>query len=214
MVRPIPGREACWTAAGIVVVTNGTYRSGDRARDDQAFELWRDDGAKTPLTTVAKLVADPRLQAPPETRGITQVAGLTASADGAFFGVHLNFIDRGGSSFAVVRARDGATTFVVGRGTRGEGATDEVWAPSGTLVGYTYGFATAEPASALRQRAIVRDADTGDVVLDLAGQFAGWSADGAWVYVAREQGLFARPVSGGEPVRFSPFGVPVAAARP
>jgi hypothetical protein len=52
------------------------------------------------------------------------------------------------------------------------------------------------------------------VLLELDGRFAGWSPDGAWVYIARNEGLFARRLSGGELVRFSPYGVVVSATRP
>ena len=90
--------------------------------------------------------------------------------------------------------------------------SDEAWASSGHLIGYT--LTTGAGTAVARQHATVRDADTGNVLLDLDGRFAGWSPDGLWIYVARNEGLFARRLAGGDPVRFSPYGVVVAATKP
>ncbi len=206
----IPGRDAFWTQAGVVVVTNGTFRSGDRARDDQAIELWANNGQKRQVTTIARLVADDRAQAPAQTRGVTQTSALSASADGAYAAVHVTFLGTTvpPTVFAIVRTQGGAPTVVVARDNVG----DDSWAPTGRLVGYT--LTTSAPESAQRQRAIVRDAETGDVVADTDGRFAGWSPDGAWIYVARADGLYARRLAGGDPVRFSPYGVVVAVTKP
>ena len=104
--------------------------------------------------------------------------------------------------------RDGAPTVVIS----GAVISDEAWAPGTRLIGFTQ--VALQAGSETRQRAIVRDADTGDVVQDIDGRFAGWSPDGSWLYVARPEGLFAKALAGGDPVRFSPFGVVVAATRP
>jgi len=207
----IPGREASWTRAGVIVLTNGTVRPGDRARDDQAIELWANNGQKVQVTTIAKLVADPRAQAPASSRGNTQAGTLTASPDGAYAGLHLLFLNSSGSYasvFAVVRTRDGTPTVILA----GDTVSDEAWAPGGRLVGYT--LTTLQANAAPRQRAIVRDAETGDVVQELEGRFAGWSPDAAWTYLARPEGLFARRLAGGDPVRFSPYGVVVSVTKP
>ncbi|HYK97041.1 MAG TPA: hypothetical protein VEU77_01480, partial [Candidatus Acidoferrales bacterium] len=90
--------------------------------------------------------------------------------------------------------------------------TDESWMPGGRLVGYT--ITTTQPGSSPRQRAVVRDADTGDVVLEQDGRFAGWSPDGAWTYLAKSDGLYARRLAGGEAVRFSSLGVFVSTTKP
>ena len=206
--RTIPGREAFWTTAGILVLTNGTVRTGDRARDEQALELW-DGTQKRQVTTIAKLIADPRIQAPAQTRGVTQTAALSGSPDGAHLAVHVNFLATDPTlAFTIVRARDGVPTTVI----VGDTVSDEAWAPSGRFVGYT--LTTGQPRAASRQRAIVRDAETGDVVMEQDGRFAGWSPDGAWTYLARSEGLFARRLAGGDPVRFAPYGVVVSATKP
>ena len=58
---------------------------------------------------------------------------------------------------------------------------------------------------------IVRDAETGSIVgSNGLGRFAGWSPDGKWFYVARDTGLYAQPLAGGELVRISALGVPVS----
>lgn len=206
--RTIGGREAFWTKAGVLVLTNGTFRTGDRARDGQAIEIW--DGAQSrTITTLAKIIADPRLQAPAATRGITQTSALTGAPDGAHLALHVNFLVTDPvPAFAVIRARDGtATTVIVG-----DTATDESWAPTGRNIGYT--LSPAPRGANARQRAVVRDGETGDVLLELDGRFAGWSPDGAWVYIARNEGLFAKRLGGGDLVRFSPYGVVVSATRP
>ncbi len=211
VARTLAGRESYWTSAGIVVLSNGTFRSGDRARSDQAIELVASDNEKRAVTTIATLVADPRLQAPSVTRGVTQTSGLTASADGAYAAVHLAFLSgtTGQSAFAIVRARDGGATAVVAR----DGVTDEAWAATGRLIGYTLSTPTSNGAG-VPQRAVVRDAETGHVVQETDGRFAGWSPDGSWIYVARADGLYARRLAGGDPVRFSPYGVVVAVTKP
>ena len=199
LARSLPGREAVWTTGGIVVVNNGTVRTGDRARDGQALELWTGTQKKE-LIAISKLIADPRMQAPAQTRGVTQTAGLTAARDGAYAAVHVNFLAAGTTpTFATIRTRDGVPTSVI----VGENIGDEAWASTGRYIGYT-----------LRQRSIVRDAETGDVVMDLEGRFAGWSPDGLWIYLARSDGLYAKRLAGGDAVRFSPLGVPVSATKP
>ena len=209
-VNTLPGREAYWTKAGLLVLTNGTFRTGDRARDGQAITLVANNGVSREVTTVAKLAADPRAQAPATTKGITQTSALTASGDGAYAAVHLLFLGISPlpTAFAIVRTRDGAATTIVA----GDAVTDETWAPSGRLVGYT--LTTPQPGSAARQRAVVRDAETGDIVLEQEGRFAGWSPDGAWTYLAKSDGLYARRLDAGDAVRFSSLGVFVSAAKP
>jgi len=199
VARSLPGREAVWTTGGIVVVNNGTVRTGDRARDGQALEIWSGTQKKE-LIAIAKLIADPRMQAPAQTRGVTQTAGLTAASDGAYAAVHVNFLAAGTTpTFATIRARDGVLTSVI----VGENISDEAWASTGRYIGYT-----------LRQRSVVRDAETGDVMMDLEGRFAGWSPDGLWTYIARADGLYAKRLAGGDAIRFSAIGVPVSATKP
>jgi hypothetical protein len=208
VARSIPGREAAWTSGGIVVLNNGTVRSGDRARDGQALEIWTGT-QKRELIAISKLIADPRLQTPVQVRGVTQAAGLSAAPDGAHVAIHVNFLGGGTAApltFEIIRVRDGAATSVIA----GDSVSDEAWASTGRFIGYTRATVPGFDA----QRAIVRDAETGDVVMDLEGRFAGWSPDGLWTYIARADGLYAKRLAGGEPVRFSPLGVPVSATRP
>jgi WD40 repeat protein len=207
VTRTIPGRESAWTRGGVVVLTNGTVRTGDRARDDQVIEIWNGT-QKRELISIAKIVSDPRAQAPATTRGLTQTTGLEASPDGAYASVHVNYLLTAPTiSFALVRARDGAATTIL----VGENIGDEAWSPAGRFVGYTTATGLG---TAARQRAIVRDAETGDVAFDADGRFAGWSPDGLWVYVARNDGLYARRLASGDLIRFAPYGVPVSATKP
>ena len=210
VARSLPGREAVWTTGGIVVVSNGTIRAGDRARDGQALEIWSGPQAKQ-ITTITKLItplfagADPTAQTPLTARGNTQTSGLSASPDGAYLGVHVNFLVPSPIvSYAVIRVRDSVTTKFIFE----EAVTDEAWASTGRYLGYTR-TVTNSP-----QRAIVRDAETGESVMDVEGRFAGWSPDGLWTYIARADGLYAKRLAGGDAVRFSAIGVPVSATKP
>jgi Tol biopolymer transport system component len=204
----VPGREAFWTKAGLIVLNNGAWRVGDRARDAQAIEVWN-GGQKRELATIAKLIADPRAQAPAQTRGLTQTSALTASPDGGHFSVHVAFLGPTTTiTFAIFRSRDGSPSAVV----TGDAVNDESWASTGRFIGYT--LTSTQPGGGTRPRAVVRDAETGDVVLEQDGRFAGWSPDGLWIYTSRAEGLYARRVSGGEAVRFSPYGVAVSATKP
>ncbi|HKW78174.1 MAG TPA: hypothetical protein VJQ09_03680 [Candidatus Limnocylindria bacterium] len=205
----IPAREAYWTKGGVVLLSNGTFRVGDRARDDQVLEVWN-AGQRRQVTTIAKLIADPRAQTPAAVRGLTQTKALTAAPDGAHAAVHVTFLGQSPTlAFVVVRTRDGLPTAIIA----GDPVTDEAWSATGRYIGYT--LSTPQPGQAPRQRAIVRDAETGEIVQELDGRFAGWSPDGLWSYVARPAGLYARRLAGGgDPVRFSPYGVVVSATKP
>lgn len=205
----IKGREAVWTAAGILVISNGTLRINDSARDDQAIEVWS-GGQRRSLVPVARLVADARAQAPANPRGITSVNALTASPDGAYATVRLSFLGTSVTPLlAIVRMSDGLPiTYALG-----DRFADESWAPGRALLGYTQ-IVGQQPASAKRN-AVVRDASTGAIVLQQENaQFAGWSPDGEWIYVARDDGLFVQRLGGGDAVRVSTIGVPVSVTKP
>ena len=195
-----------------MVLNNGTVRASDRARDGQALELWSGTQSRQ-ITTIAKLVAplfagaEPTAQTPLTVRGITQTAGLSASPDGAYLGVHLNFLGTAPSSvYFVVRTTDGTATVIGG----GASVSDEAWAPTSRYLGYTQ----TAPTSGAASHAMVRDAQTGDTTMDLAGRFAGWSPDGLWAYIARADGLYARRLAGGDALRFSSIGVVLSATKP
>ena len=202
-VQTIAGREAQWTSAGIVVLTNGTFTAPARAREEQTLALWKDGETRT-ITTIADLRGDPRTQAPADAKSNTLADRLSADADGTFLSIRLTFLGVSGrTAFAVVRASDGAATVVIAS----ENVEDEAWSPGAASIGYTAG-------SGAVRRAYVRDAGTGDVLLDEAGRFAGWSADGAWAFIARDTGLYARRIATlGELVRVSPFGVLLGVGR-
>ena len=209
IARSIPGREAVWTSGGIVVLSNGTVRTGDRARDGQALEVWNNSD-KRQITTVSALVAplfagaDRTAQIPLTVRGNTQAVGLSAAPDGAHVALHINFLGSAPTpAFAVIRAKDGSTSAVEAE------AADEAWSSTGRRIGYT--LSPAQPAA---RRAIVRDAESGAVLMDLEGRFAGWSPDGLWAYIARGDGLYAKRLASGDAVRFSPIGVPMSSTRP
>jgi len=129
-----------------------------------------------------------------------QLSMLGASADGSFVSVRVNpAAGSVGFTFAVVRASDGTPTFSL----PGQGIDDVRWSPTGPLIGMTLGNIPA-----------VRDAGSGSIVASAtSGRFAGWSPDGTWFYVARETGLYAQPLAGGEAVRIFALGVPVSTTR-
>src|SRR5207249_11126917 len=106
----IPGREVTWRQPGMFVLSNGTIRANDRARDEQAIELWAGTQKRT-VTTVARIIGDARAQAPSVTKGITSVSNITAAADGTFAAVRVAFLGPTATPFRVlVRASDGAAT--------------------------------------------------------------------------------------------------------
>ena len=108
----------------------------------------------------------------------------------------------------MLRAKDGTPSAIIA----GDSVSDEAWSSTGRYIGYT--LTTPQPNAAPRQRAVVRDAETGDIVIEQDGRFAGWSPDGLSTYIARAEGLFARKIAGGDAVRISPYGVPVSATKP
>ena len=209
----ILGREVAWARAGLFVLTNGTIRASDRARDEQAIELWNGSQRRT-VTTVARIVGDPRAAAPSATKGITSVANLTTAADGTFVAARVTFLGTTATPFLVViRASDGvATQYVLG-----DRIADEAWSPARAQIGYTNtlgGQGLPGTPTEAKPSAVIRDASSGAVVAEVEGRFAGWSPDGAWFYVATSAGLFTRPLAGGELVRVSSIGVPVSVAKP
>jgi hypothetical protein len=211
--QAIPGREVSWARAGLFVLTNGTIRASDRARDEQAIELWSGSQRRT-VTTVARIIGDPRAAAPSATKGITSVGNLTAAADGTFAAARVTFLGTTATPFLVViRAADGAATQYV----LGDRIADEAWSPARALIGYTNtlgGQGLPGTPGEAKPFAVVRDASSGAVVAEVEGRFAGWSPDGAWFYVATSGGLFTRPLAGGELVRVSSIGVPVSVTKP
>jgi hypothetical protein len=212
--QAIPGREVAWATSGMFVLTNGTIRANDRARDEQAIELWSGTQKRT-VTTVARILGDPRsLVGGTTTRGATSVSNITAAADGTFAAIRVAFLGLTLTPFLVLlRASDGAATQYV----LGDRIADEAWSPARTLIGYTNtigGQGIPGTPTEAKPRAVVRDPATGASLAELDGRFAGWSPDGAWFYVATSGGLYARPLAGGDLVRVSGVGVPVSITKP
>lgn len=212
--QAIPGREVAWTRPGLFVLTNGTIRANDRARDEQAIELWTGTQKRT-VTTVARIISDPRLLVGTSaTRGITSVSNITAAPDGTFAAVRVAFLGSTATPFLVLmRASDGAATQYV----LGDRIADEAWSPARPVIGYTNtigGQGIPGTPTEAKPIATIRDAATGATVAELDGRFAGWSPDGAWFYVATSGGLYARPLAGGTLVRVSGIGVPMSVTSP
>jgi len=202
-VQTIPGREAHWTTAGIVLLTNGIFQAPGRARDEQTLVMWKDGETRT-ITTIDDLRKDSRAQAPSDAKMNTLADRVSATGDGTFVSVHLTYLSAASRQvFAIVRASDGVAPVIVAS----EAVSDELWSPSAPALGYTQ-------TSATLTRAVVRDAASGSVLLDEPGRFAGWSADGAWVFVARDTGLYTRRIAAaGDLLRVSAFGVSLGVGR-
>jgi len=127
-----------------------------------------------------------------------QLSQLGSSGDGEFLSARVSPVSGSiGFDFAIFSAKDGAAA---GRRLPGQAFADIRWSPIGHLIGFTF-------AGVPR----VIDAETGAVVASATeGRFAGWSPDGTWFYVARDSGLYAIALAGGDAVRISAFGVPVS----
>jgi Tol biopolymer transport system component len=211
--QAIPGREVVWTKPGLLILTNGTIRANDRARDEQAIEMWVGTQKRT-VTTVARVIGDPRAQAPSTSRGSTSASNITAAPDGSYAAIRVSFLGTNATPFlALLRASDGAATGYV----LGDRIADEAWSPARALIGYTItsgGLGIPGSPTEAKPVATVRDPASGAVLAEVDGRFAGWSPDGAWFYVATSGGLYARPLTGGALVRVSGIGVPVSITRP
>ena len=211
--QAIPGREVVWAKPGMFVLTNGTIRANDRARDEQAIELWTGT-QKRIVTTVARIIGDARAQSPSATKGITSASNVTAAADGTYAALRVSFLGTNATPFLVLlRASDGAATQYV----LGDRIADEAWSPARPLIGYTNTVGgqgiTGSPTES-KPVATVRDGASGSLIAEVDGRFAGWSPDGAWFYVATSGGLYARPLAGGALVRISGIGVPMSITKP
>ena len=216
VTKAMPGRAAAWTRAGIAVISNGTVRPGATGREGQVLEVWN-GAAKRDITTVAALASAPRARAIAPANAIAEADGITANSDGSYVATHLVYFVPGAAigapyrapmAFVVIRSRDGAVSLVIGD----EDVSDEAWSPLGTVIGYTK--MPTQPPYGVPQHAVVRDVESGAVLVDVEGRFAGWSPDGAWMFVARDDGLYARALGGGDVVRIAPLGVLVSTTRP
>lgn len=207
----IPGR-AFFAAGGRLVLTDGEVGAGVNQRVGQRIEL--SDGRTTRVITDSRrLAGDPLLQGLTTSPGEPVIFGLAGIA-GPYVGVSLQYLRTVGSGvaiadggqFVVIRLDDGRPVWT----TPLAGRSDLSFSPSNGLVGWTVTDRSDPP---LRQ-AFVADPADGRIVLQADGRFAGWSPDPGWIYVARDAGLFAVRLTGGDAVRVGPFGVPVVAAPP
>ena len=191
------GREIAFGGGKTFLIDNGRLNAPLQTHTDHAIREVSAAGTRT-ITDAAALSAGVFFGAL-QVSQITplQLSMLGASADGTFLSVRISPATGGvGFTFALLAASDGMPTMRV----PGQAIDDVRWAPTGHLVGMTIGNIPA-----------VRDAETGAVVASAgSGRFAGWSPDGKWFYVGRDVGLYAMPLTGGEPVRISALGVPVS----
>ena len=198
--RPaVSGREVVWTRAGVLVLSTASIDIVDDRTNA------RSEATRRTVVDLARIFADPRGEFSAD-RTSTTFANLGSSPDGTYVSVRVGVTPRvGANRFTVVlvRVADGAITAFL----NGSTAQDLGWSPAGPLLGLTQSGGGGNQAQ-------VRDAATGVVVASQPGRFAGWSPDGEWSYVARGEGLFAYRAAGGEGVRVSAIGVPVATTAP
>ncbi|MEA2660636.1 MAG: hypothetical protein QOH08_208 [Chloroflexota bacterium] len=197
-VSTYKAREIAFGGGKTFLIDNGRLNLPLQTRTDHSIVESTPLGPRTVAT--AAMVST---ETPFTTLQGLQLSMLGASADGAFLSVRISptTVNFGfGFFFALVRAADGGATLRV----PGQDVADIRWSPTGHLVGMTLGNIP-----------VVRDAGTGSIVASAgSGRFAGWSPDGTWFYVARETGLYAQLLTGGDPVRISAFGVPVSTTTP
>ncbi len=189
VTRPaVPGREVAWTRAGVLVLTTNSIDLVD-------------EGSRRTVVDLARILADPRGEFPPD-RTSTTFASIGSSPAGTHASVRVGVTPSvGANRFAVVlvRVADGAITAFL----NGSTAQDLGWSPTRPQLGVTQNT----DGGTLAQ---LRDAATGAVIASRPGRFAGWSPDGEWSYVARAEGLFAYSPAAPDGVRVSAIGVPVA----
>src|SRR5205814_1091878 len=186
-------REVAFGGGKTYLIGNGTLNLPLQTRTDHSILESTPTGTRT-VATATSLSAGTPFGA---SRAL-QLSMLGSSADGAFLSVRISpATGTVGFIFSILRAADGTPTLNV----VGQAVADIRWSPAGHLAGLTLDGNIP----------VVRDADTGRTVASAgSGRFAGWSPDGTWFYVARDDGLYAMPLTGGEPVRINPLGVPVS----
>lgn len=211
IATPAGGRVATYKAREIAfgggktfIVDNGRLNFSLQTRVEQA--ILEATGARTRTVTSASFVAAGVAYAgqPADPATQVQLSQLGASGDGAFVSARVSPAGAStggvGFTFAILRATNGLPSFTF----QGQSVADARWSPAGHLIGLTI-------AGVPR----VLDAETGVIVASATqGRFAGWTPDGMWFYVARDVGLFAMPLAGGEAVRISALGVPVSTTTP
>ena len=189
-------REVAFGGGRTYLIDNGKLYLPLQTRTDHAILESSASGPRTVATAASLSSGTPFPASLP-----LQLSMLGASADGDFLSVRMSPAtgNAGAFIFFVLRASDGRPTFQADS----QAVADFRWSPKGHLAGMTLGNIP-----------VVRDAEGAIVASATSGRFAGWSPDGTWFYVARETGLYAQLLSGGDPVRISPLGVPVSATTP
>jgi hypothetical protein len=222
----IAGR-ATFTANGTIVLSDGDLEPSQTLRTRQRVDLVTSTGTRA-ITDAGKLAVAPLLKDLPDAALPARIDQLLPSADGQYLAVWLTRVRPNvvtSTVVVVVRAADGAPVWQMAVPQQQSPLTEIAWSPSGALLAWT---ATVGPGNPPARRAIVIDPVAGGrTLVSIDGRFAGWAPDSSaragatnapanvpWIYVARDDGLFAYPSTGGDPVRIGPIGVPVAATKP
>ncbi len=196
---------------GRILLGDGVALTGEGVRGwqvGQTIDLITAQGRRR-VADAEALAADPLVRPLVGAEGRGSIQWVSASADGRYLAVQLFRVtpEQAKGAYVVLDAADGRPRWAVP--TAGFGID---WSPVGSRFARTW----SDPAQ-LRGgpvRAIVQDAETEEVVIDPPGSFAGWSPEGDWIYVTREDGLYAVRLDGSVETRVGPLAVSVAAARP
>jgi hypothetical protein len=214
-IQSTAGR-ALWSPAGRLILSDGDPAdpaTSNSIRVGQRIDLISGSGTRT-ITDARRLAASPLLRDLPDADLPARIDQVLPSADPTLISVMLARTRQGGatvSAFVVVRVADGEPVHVVPVSTP-SGIFGLAWSPVGGLVGWDVIETT--PAGVVQRRAVVVDPVRSRTVLRTDGRFAGWAPDGTWAYIARDEGLYAYPIDGRDPVRVAPFGVSVVATKP
>ncbi|MGH2377906.1 MAG: hypothetical protein ACRDGT_05465 [Candidatus Limnocylindria bacterium] len=216
--------QARSTPSGLVLLDQGRKDDAVRHLVDQAVFLLR-DGPRVRVTDARTLATHPTLRDVAPADMPVAISSVLPSADGRLLLITLYWINRATLGYspgasAVVRVSDGEPVWAKPFDPLRGGMQDERWSPVAALLGRTVREAGPDgPEGA--PLAQVLDPLSGRTVTEASGRFAGWSPEGDWVYVARDEGLYAYPLEGGERrargwpgVRVNSFGVQVQATRP
>jgi hypothetical protein len=202
-----------------VLVDNGRAIPGDQsrgmARVGQAIEILSGSSRRR-ITDADRLAVHPLMRVVPGS-DLTSISQVIPSADGRYVAVWLSRINATGTYtgqvFVVVDVESGEPVGVTLPFEPRVGIGDLAWSPSGDRFGWTRSTFGTNGYDTTRT-AVVRDV-AGRTILERDGRFAGWSPEGDWIYVARNEGLFAARLDGSAEVRVSALGVaPVVATRP
>jgi hypothetical protein len=189
-------------------VTSNSIRIGQR------IDLVSGSTTRT-ITDAPRIAASPLLRDAPDAALPPYISQVLPASDPAYLGVTLARTRQGGTTsiaFVVVRVADGEPLYVLSLPPQ-SGPFGVTWSPLGHLLGWDVAENTG-PFGTVQRRAVVVDPLGSRTIVRTEGRFAGWSPDGTWAYVARDEGLYAYPMEGGDPVRAGPYGVSVVATKP